>query len=85
VQSLRSGCFGVFLKAEAEISPEKEKGPTCVGPVTDQYLRETRSRRPRGAGGWGIRYRKDRANAGDSYRKLARRAVGRSGAVLWFS
>jgi len=43
---------------------------------------QARSRRPRGAGGWGIRNRKDRANAGLPCRNSAGRAVGGSGAAI---
>jgi len=48
------------------------------------FCEQARSWRPRGAGGWGIRNRKDRANAGLSCRNSAGRAVGGSRAVLWF-
>src|SRR5271156_3503533 len=52
-QSLSCGCFDVFRKAKREIFPEKEKGPTRVGPVTDQYSASDPI--PTTPGGWGLR------------------------------
>jgi len=69
-----------------ETCTANENGPTFVGPVSglNSLCEQARSRRPRGAGGWGIRNRKDRANAVSSCRNPAGRTVGGSGAAIRF-
>jgi len=59
--------WAIYRVPPSIVRTGNEKGPTRVGPVTGSILlRQARSRRPRGAGGWGIRFRKDRADA-DSF------------------